>query len=858
MKKQLLFAVLSLLMGSTSIFAQSNPVAEFYAEGYPAWTDQILWSNEINMATDARITAITGQWARYEKGIELLGTSGGVLYYPAGTYVFSDIPAGADGAAPQGEGIMLRSGVVIKGEKPTKQIASAVTGGVITLTTKFEFPLYNRLVRTTGVDSTDVKQLPGFWNFVGLKARVGQTVKDVNNIGICFVQFKYGGVYWGAEYAWAASYSDPTAKAYGNSGVEAKNGWMKTRVADGTHYQDPFGGCAALTIGTDVGTDYKGAGSGRLILACRFDESVLMDAGGYFQASKKNGLTNLNQTFKGLAIDSYRFAGRITVDAKNIFIASSSITKPVVLPFIFKTWLFLPASAPYITQMQNRAYPLPVLFDPAKQIGIDVCKSVTGLINVQQRAELREGAPFYEPNITVRDNYVYNHGNKGIEVTGSWVKVLNNVNDRNFLSNGLPAKDRDWSEGGSPNTIAVLAQEGDGDVYGITTAIPYQSPCDNTTTPPALLNVVTVPGHYCGRMSSWSAVREIDDNMARAFDMGGQNVWIDGNRYWETGSATGNDGEGILCQRSGQIEAISWAITNNKILEKGFYSKSGYVGLYDVNVVGALILNNGSEVSYFTAGVNKPVANWVGELAILNNKNPFDGNADSSPSGGSNLHAPIYLTVDYPASPVILAPTGVKTTSGAGYTEISWDPDYTINGATATDNSQEIGYRVERRVGIGSWTVVAYRPMQSGQKPLSLTGLKALTYNGATSWTTAVFDPNPPMWRDYEKPATGTYEYRVVALGSTEGQNKVQGGLTTAVKDLCNENEWVSVYPNPTHDRLVFSQLANKVSLFNLYGSVVLSAVNVNQLSLQELPSGIYTLKMQIGTANFRIKVMKK
>lgn len=849
MKKLTLLTFFCVAMITNSLFAITNPVSQYYPAGYPVWTDQIQWSDVIDMKTDARITTITGEWARYEKGVELLGADGGVLYYPSGTYVFSDIPAGVDGAAPQGEGIMLRSGVVIMGEKPASpQVASAITSGTIALTTKFEFPLYNRLVRTTGVDSTDVKPLPGFWNFVGLKARVGQTVKDVNNIGICFVQFKYGGVYWGAEYAWAASYTDPTAKAYGNSSVEAKNGWMKTRVADGTHYMDPFGGCAALTIGTDVGTDYKGVGSGRLIMACRFDESVLMDAGGYLQNAKKNGLTNLAQTFKGLALDSYRFSGRITVDAKDVFIASNAITKPVTLPFIYKTWLFLGASSPYITQMQNKAYPLPVLFDPAKQIGIDVGKSVTGLINVQQRAELKEGAPFYEPNIIVRDNYVYNHGNKGIEVTGKWVKVINNVNDRNFLGNGLPS-----------STEYVSSMLGDAvDVYGITTAIPYQTSGTSTTTPPVLINVIPEQGHYCARLSNWAGTKENDDNMARAYDMGGQNVWIDSNRYWCTGSATGNDGEGILCQRSGQIECISWSITNNKILSKPEASKSGYIGMYDVNVVGALIINNSSEDSNFTAGINKPVGNWIGELAILNNLTFSLGNADSSPSGGTNLHVPIYLTVDYPAPPTILAPSGVKATTCNGYTEISWNPDYTISGVDTIDNSQEIGYRVERRIGVGAWEVVAYRPMQSGKKPSKLTGLKALTFNGATSWNIATFDPNPPVWRDYEKPAIGTYEYRVVALGKTDVQNKIQTGATVVTNSVAVPTSLsISCFPNPTTDQVMFSQSADYVSVYNLQGALVQSSRSTNQVSLGNFPKGIYILKIQIGNSTERLKIVK-
>ncbi|MEI7676201.1 MAG: T9SS type A sorting domain-containing protein [Bacteroidales bacterium] len=851
--RKLFFSCLLLLLCSIGISAQTNPVAEFYPKGYPIWTDSIQWTNVINMKTNATILSVNGEWARYEKGVELLGAKGGVLYYPAGTYIFSDIPAGVDGAAPQGEGIMLRSGVVIMGEKPAaKQIASEVAGGAIELTTKFEFPLVDRLVQQEGPDSTVVKKVPSFWNFVGQKPRVGETLKDIKNIGVCFIQFKYGGLYWGAEYAWAASYSDATAQTYGNSSVFPKFGWMKTRVADGTHYNDPFGGCAKLTTpDAQAGTDYKGAGSGRLILACRFDEAVLMDAGGTYLTGQKNGLTNKTQNFSQLAIDSYRFAGRITVDAKNVFIASNAITKPVTLPFIYKAWLML-GTSPYATSMQNKAFKLPVLFDPAKQIGIDLGKSVIGLVNINQRTELKESAPLYEPNMIVRDNYVYNHGNKGIEVSGKWVKIINNVNDRAYLSNGLPA------------TSATVATVGDAaTIYGITTAIPYQIPT-STATPPTLADVVGVAGHYCARMSNWKATGTTDDNMARAFDMGGQNIWIDSNSYWGTGSLTGNDGEGILSQRAGGVEAISWAITNNKNLDKGT-SKSGYIGLYDVNVVGALVLNNSGEASGYTAGVVKPVANYIAELAILNNTNKgtVSETSPKAASGnnpaGTNIHETIFMTNDYPGSPNILVPTGVKVNQPLNneYNEISWNPDYTI-GTDTVDLSQEIGYRVERRiVGENTWSVAAVRPMQTGKKPSKLSGAgRTLTYNGATTWTLAEFDPNPSVWRDYEKPANGSFEYRVVALGATESQNAVSDIAMGVSPKLTNQ--LVRIYPNPTTDKLYLSQLADNVTIVNLQGAVISSFQEVNQVSLNGLSKGIYLLKIQLNKQISWVKVIKK
>jgi len=92
-----------------------NPVATFYCGdgGYPAWTDQIAWSNVIDMKGFAKGET---EFERFDNARDQLAArGGGVLYYPAGTYDFSDGPF--DG--PGGRGLMLRGGVVIRGQAPS-------------------------------------------------------------------------------------------------------------------------------------------------------------------------------------------------------------------------------------------------------------------------------------------------------------------------------------------------------------------------------------------------------------------------------------------------------------------------------------------------------------------------------------------------------------------------------------------------------------------------------------------------------------------------------------------------------------------------------------------------------------------
>lgn len=97
-----------------------NPAASHYGpdEGYPAWTSGIQWGNVIDMSA---YTNGDNHFERFENARdELHAQGGGVLYYPAGEYYF-DLPdmGFGPGIGPMSRGLMLKSGVVIRGETPT-------------------------------------------------------------------------------------------------------------------------------------------------------------------------------------------------------------------------------------------------------------------------------------------------------------------------------------------------------------------------------------------------------------------------------------------------------------------------------------------------------------------------------------------------------------------------------------------------------------------------------------------------------------------------------------------------------------------------------------------------------------------
>ena len=69
------------------------------------------------------------------------------------------------------------------------------------------------------------------------------------------------------------------------------------------------------------------------------------------------------------------------------------------------------------------------MFDYGKTIGIDVNKELLA------GARTDNTCPgYFEEGVVVRDNYVYNHGHTGYNISGSWVTITGNHNERLFCA----------------------------------------------------------------------------------------------------------------------------------------------------------------------------------------------------------------------------------------------------------------------------------------------------------------------------------------------------------------------------------------------------------------------------------------
>lgn len=585
-----------------------NPLATHYGStsGYPAWTDEIQWDNAIDMSTYSNGA---NDFEKFENARdELAAAGGGVLYYPAGTYDFSDMPA----SGPNGRGLMLKSGVVIRGETPSTD--TDATDGTLNPPTTFVFP-----TQTLGGG-----QVPQDWNFIGLEYQTGGRISNVQKIGVAWITLQYGTIYWGPDREWGSTWS--TAGGWKSS--RAKTAWA-SRVPDGTHPWDPFAGSPTS------GTDYA-HGKGRFVFGCVLKDSAVLNN------AIKDGTFNQSGDLGESGFYMFKFGARIAVYGSHVFVANN----------------YLPASLNNFTYTQTTAYitngdvnsptwgehTSTVLWDYGKTCGIDVNKELWG-------AYAADDAAYRAKGIVVRDNWVYNHGHKGYNLSGEWVTIQNNHNERDYLTETIPA------------TYSNLSGNYELTLDGYTESQP-------------------------GGSGSWS------DNLARAIDLSGQALWIDANSYNNLGSDPGNDGEGILCQAHGGTQLNSWALTNNQHLAGG--GEPGYMGGYDV-------MNYGHFSAWNTT------QGWVGHTKAESNDLIDCAFVANNASGGVRTEyggVGDFVTSD-PAG-TLSAPANVTaqalSTDAYHSAEITWEDTTTA----------EVAFRIDRKIGTsGTWTPIAYRPRKS-------------------------------------------------------------------------------------------------------------------------------------------------
>ena len=669
----------AVLLASMGFAAEptDNAVSTFYdgAEGYPAWTDEIKWDNVIDMS---KYDKGKTNFKKFENARDRLAKKGGgVLYYPAGTYDFSDGPF--DG--PEGRGLMLKSGVVIRGEAPkAKPIASQT--GALKLGTKFVFGFQKKLGH----------EVPRDWNVIGLMPEKRKGPESVQNVGIAWVHITGGVIHFGAPLKWG--------KTWGEAGswksAYAKPGWAD-RKPDGTHPTDGFMG--APPWNTEGG--YVAGARGRLVMGCMLEKSVLMND--YDTCGRKEA----PEGFGPEGFHMAKFAARIAAYGARVLVANNVLAKTEEGNFLYEqTTVGTHAGKGNEFRIGN-VRTNTVMWDYNRVMGIDVNKDMLGMVRGGVLLDRKGG--YFEEGVVIRDNWVFNHGHKGYNVSGKWITVRNNRNERYFLRGGAPVL---GVKEGWRLTLDGFIESADG------------------------------------------GGGAVSDNLARAFDVAGECMWIGDNVFNNTGSSPGNDGEGICCQAHGGTHITSWAITGNRneVGTRGGNGK-GFIGGWSVRCLGLLV---GWNESQGFVGSQGAANSSTADMAIIGNWSPridpYGRNMSTS------LQARIlYMPEGRPVAPELKGvelyeKDAVKISwtdkSGKPWVEPPPKPGKPKKGPTPIDKrrrqpqqAREMGFRVYRQIEDGPWHTIAFRPPQ-----------------------TAGHKMNPPEWVDFTAPRGKKLRYRVMSL----------------------------------------------------------------------------------------------
>jgi hypothetical protein len=607
--------VIILVLVLVPVARAADPTDNPVAAFYSGPEGYPAWTDALNWSRVINMKTYTKGKTDYEKFLKARDelSEGGGVLY---------YPAGSYdfGSMPPGVGLLLSPGIIIRGEAPPEH--PLASEGKLDLPTKFVFAFRER----------GGGKVPRDFNFLGLQPDERKAIKSVNDVGIAWVHVVGATINFGPQMDWGKTWG--SAKALISDQV--KGAWAK-RDPSGTHPFDVFAG---------GGKKYQGAGKRRLIFGCVLEDSALLD-------------DYLDPGYGANGFQASPHCARIMTYGSRVLVANN------LLPQSRKNFK-------YRQQTAAKAKDSAVLFDYGRTCGIDINKDL-----LIAAADDGKCPGYYEEGIVVRDNYVFNHGHKGYNISGNWVTITGNRNERVLLSQG----DNPYGLGAG----WVLTQDG-----------------FELSTPKS-------------------------DNKSRAFDLAGRNLWIDGNRFNNTGSSPGNDGEGILGRAAGGTPIYSWAITHNiHTRDKGAL---GFMGGFDADCHGLLIAWN-------------QTAGWVGN-SVQSDEIKMTDCAFVANQCERVLPDDKTITRLRLPAPIMKNPGESPTPPTKATADAYQDDAVKITWTAASNN--EIGFRIDRRIGEGKWHVIAYRPP---------------CIQGDAD--------NPQEWIDFTAPSRKPLVYRVVAVNADE------------------------------------------------------------------------------------------
>ena len=153
--------------GSPSGGETDNIIADFYSKKAYPWSSQIRWNCVYNINDFSGSTAIE----KFNKARDkAFSDGGGVVYFPAGTYIFDD-------------SIQLKDGIILRGETPKQQNAKSSD---YSLSSKLVFPKYEPKLSGNGTPNETAFKIISTSN-PQKDSNIGLVNLDINRAAIAFV-----------------------------------------------------------------------------------------------------------------------------------------------------------------------------------------------------------------------------------------------------------------------------------------------------------------------------------------------------------------------------------------------------------------------------------------------------------------------------------------------------------------------------------------------------------------------------------------------------------------------------------------------------------------------------------------------